>query len=86
MQNLWKATEKDYFFVKNEVVWNEFQKGILLNSYVLTEQNGYRYTLYDPKRGAYISLSNQNASISFNRYGDYSLIQNGNWISGNFFN
>ena len=83
MQNQWKATKMDYLFVKNEAVWNEFQDGILLNSYILIEKN-VQYTLYDSKRDAYVLLSNQNASISFNRYGGYSLLQNGAWLSGNF--
>ena len=84
MQALWKATKMDYFFLKNEVIWKEFQDGILLNSYVLIEKNFLQYTLYDSKRDAYVLLSNQNASISFDRYGVYSLVQNGTWLSGNF--
>ena len=86
MQNQWKATKMDYLFVKNEAVWNEFQDGILLNSFKLIEQNVFRFILYDSKRSAYLALTNQNASISFDRYGEYSLIQNGTWISGNYFN
>ena len=74
----------DYLFARNGEIWNEFQDGILLNSYELIEKNVLKYTLYDSKRGAYVSLSNQDASISFNRYGGYSLLQNGAWLSGNF--
>ena len=72
--------------MKNEDCWNEFQDGILLNSFKLIEQNVFRFILYDSKRSAYLALTNQNASISFNRSGEYSLIQNGTWISGNYFN
>ena len=83
MKNLWKAKGKDYFFLKNEDVWNEFQDGILINSYELIEINVFQYTLYDSNRCAYVVLTNQNATISFNRYGEYSLVQNGTWLSGN---
>ena len=86
MKNLWKAKGKDYFYLKSEDFWTEFQDGILINSYQLIEKNVFQFTLYDSNRGAYVALTNQNATISFNRYGEYSLVQNGTWISGNFFN